>query len=486
MSNNRLNDIFTHLQENAVLQYWLLAAITILAALLRLYKIGEWSFWIDEIYTINRAQIHFSDPALLLRNLPSTLWLPISVILTEVFLNVFGVSEWSARLGSTLIGILSIPILFFPVRKLVGASTVLIFVLLLAISPWHLFWSQNARFYTSLLLFYNLAAFVFFYAIEYDRPVYLIFFYILFYFAVSERLIAVFIFPVILAYWFALWLLRFDRPPGLRTRNILLIILPMLGLILFDAFRFIRTGSSIILDAIKDFSSIIIDDPIRIFILIVYNIGIPLVCMALLSGIYLIKEKNRLGLFLFISAVVTSVSVAAVSLVAFVVDRYAFMTLPSWILLASFGVIEVYRKFRPRGFLLGIGALLLLIADASGVHLMYYQLNEGNRPEWRRAFEYVAEHAKEGDIIVSPVPEVGSYYTNQDVISLGEIIPEQIENSEGRYWFVLDSENSWFHEENKTWVEEHADLIDMFYLRVREKMYLKIYLYTGEYESLAR
>jgi hypothetical protein len=474
------------LQENAVLQYWLLAAITVLAALLRLYKIGEWSFWIDEIYTINRAQIHFSDPALLLRNLPSTLWLPISVILTEVFLNVFRVSEWSARLGSTLIGIVSIPILFFPVRKLVGASTALIFVLLLAISPWHLFWSQNARFYTSLLLFYNLAAFVFFYAIEYDRPVYLIFFYILFYFAVSERLIAVFIFPVILAYWFALWLLRFDRPPGLRTRNILLIIVPMLGLILFDAFRFIRTGSSIILDAIKDFSSIIIDDPIRIFILIVYNIGIPLVCMALLSGIYLIKEKNRLGLFLFISAVLTSVSVAAVSLVAFVVDRYAFMTLPSWILLASFGVIEVYRKFRPRGFLLGIGALLLLIADASGVHLMYYQLNEGNRPEWRRAFEYVAEHAKEGDIIISPVPEVGSYYTNQDVISLGEIIPEQIENSEGRYWFVLDSENSWFHEDNKAWVEEHADLIDMFYLRVREKMYLKIYLYTGEYESLAR
>ena len=42
---------------NSGLQYWLLAGITLLALILRFYKLGEWSFWIDEIFTVNRAQI---------------------------------------------------------------------------------------------------------------------------------------------------------------------------------------------------------------------------------------------------------------------------------------------------------------------------------------------------------------------------------------------------------------------------------------------
>jgi mannosyltransferase len=479
--NPRLSGALERLQGIWGNQYLIIACITIMAAGLRFYKLGEWSFWIDEMYTINRAQVHFSDPTTLIRNLPTTLWLPLSVMLTEGFLIVFGVTEWSARLASTLIAIISIPILFFFARKFIGSNVALILALLLAISPWHVFWSQNARFYTSLLLLYTLAGFAFFYAIERDRPIYILYFYLLFYFALSERMLAIFIFPMILLYLAMLWLFNFQRPPGLRKRNILLLILPMLGIILFDALRRMMTGSSFILDTFNDFFGRTIDDPVRISILIIFNIGVPLVILALLSGVYLIKEKNRLGLFLFISSVVTSLGIAFISLFAFIADRFAFMTLPGWIILASFGVIEAYRKFRPKGFLLGVGALLLLIADAGGSHLMYYQVNQGNRPEWRQAFQFVTDRAEKNDILVSSVQNLGSYYAKREVVALEDFNYQDFSQGSNRVWFVLDSENSWFAGEQKKWVEENADLVEFFYLRVRERINIKIYFYNQSY-----
>lgn len=483
MTISRLKTAFSQLLEHKTTPLWPLAGITLLAAGLRFYKLGEWSFWIDEIYTINRAQIHFSDLATMLRTLPATLWLPVSVIFTEGFLKVFGVNEWSARLASTLIGIISIPILFFATRKIIETWTALTLALLLAVSPWHLFWSQNARFYTSLLLLYTLAGLQFYKAIEFDKPKNIFIFYLLLYFALSERMLAILLLPAVLVYLAALVIFRYEKPAGFNRRNFLFTILPMFGLGVFDALRLGLTGSSFVLDTFNDFFGKAIDSPIRILILILYNIGIPLACLALLSAIYFIKEKNRLGLFLAINAIFTTLLVVAISQFTFVVDRFVFMTLPSWIILAAFCVIDVHQKYKAQGILLAVGALLILIADAGSAHLMYYQLNHGNRPEWRQAFEFVMERARVNDVLVSSVDNVGSYYAKRDVVALGDFNPMQIAGTGQRVWFVLDFENSWFAGEQKEWVEDNADLLEIYYLRVRERMFLKIYYYDENYSS---
>ena len=101
-------------------------------------------------------------------------------------------------------------------------------MLLLAVSPWHLFWSQNARFYTSILLFYTLALFTFHLALERNKLGYFVLFYGLLYLAFSERLFAFFIFPVIAVYLVALWVFKFEKPKGLTFRNMALMGLPIL------------------------------------------------------------------------------------------------------------------------------------------------------------------------------------------------------------------------------------------------------------------
>ena len=138
MNLKRIGNIASEIPSQPWFEYALLFVITLVAAALRFYKLGEWSFWIDELYTINHAMAHFSTPELILENIPpSRNWVPVSVILAAQTLNAWGINEWSARLASTAIGIASIPILYFPTRKIFGNRSALIAALLLAISPWH-------------------------------------------------------------------------------------------------------------------------------------------------------------------------------------------------------------------------------------------------------------------------------------------------------------------------------------------------------------
>jgi len=222
-----VNDQITILASMPWMQYVWLAVITLFAAALRFYRLGEWSFWIDEIFTINHALSHFSTTELLLKNIPPFRnWIPLSVIMDAQVLKLGGINEWSARLTPAIIGILTIPILYLPTRKIFGSHRALISVLLLAVSPWHLFWSQNARFYSALMLFYTLALFAFHFGIEEDKPGYLLIFFVLLYLAASERLSALFIFPVVLIYLVALWILKFDKPKGMNFRNLLRVTKP--------------------------------------------------------------------------------------------------------------------------------------------------------------------------------------------------------------------------------------------------------------------
>jgi 4-amino-4-deoxy-L-arabinose transferase-like glycosyltransferase len=97
-------------------EYLLLLLITLLAAGLRFYKLGEWSFWSDEMITIREAQKVFPD-----RIIPEYLdGSGLSLLLIGPTLMLLGEGEWSARLVPALIGVLTIPLMYFPVRKIPG------------------------------------------------------------------------------------------------------------------------------------------------------------------------------------------------------------------------------------------------------------------------------------------------------------------------------------------------------------------------------
>jgi mannosyltransferase len=476
---NRLLTTMNEIKDKNWFPYLLLFLITALAAGLRFYKLGEWSFWIDEIYTINHAQAHFSSKELLLNHIPPARnWIPISIILTAQVINQLGVSEWSARLVSAVIGILTIPILFFPLRKIFGSSVTLIALLLLAVAPWHIFWSQNARFYTSLMLFYTLALAVFYFGMEKNRPWYFTFFWGFVYLAFSERLFAIFIFPVIACYLLTILVFRFERPIGFTLRNIILISVPMLFAGFIEIFHLIVESES---RFFSDFGWFLLyrnADPIRLFGSISFNVGIPLMVIAAITGIALLINKNRIGLLLLSNAVVPTIILLALNPFIFTKDRYIFFTLISWLLLAAYGVTELFRNTGSGYKWLPLAVLLSLLIDAGSDDLLYYRVNHGNRGEWKSAFTTVSERIQGNDHVVSFWPEFGPYYLNREISPYESMDVNTIKISGDNYWFILDRETIWINLDLKFWLENNADLIDMYYLRTPEDFFIRIYYYS--------
>lgn len=479
--NRKIENYTATLLHHPWLPYGLVILITMIAAVLRFYKLGEWSFWIDEIYTINHATSHFSTPALIRDHIPPFRnWIPLSVIFTAQMMNVLGVSEWSARFVSASVGVLTLPLLYLPLRRIFNTWVSLISILLLALSTWHIFWSQNARFYTSLLLFYSLALFVFYFAIERDRPLYILFFYGLFYMALSERIIAVLLIPVIAVYLLLLWILPFEKPAGFKLRNVLLLSAPVIAFLLYEVLLFGATGDFIFASDIELLAPPI-DTPVRLLTVMAFNIGIPLLCLALFSGVFLVMQKDRAGLFFLVGAALPPLLIALANPFFFTVERYVFMTLVFWTTLAASGVSVMFTWAGRRKNVLALGVLVLLIADASGDNLLYYQINHGNRLNWREAAGYVRERMQDGDIVVTSRAPLASYYLGMEALEFSKMRPDDFEQLDAPVWFMMEYPGSWHgYPESLDWVEDHARLRRHSFLRVIEQNYMLIYHFVPE------
>ncbi len=454
-------------------ELWLLAAITLLAALLRFYKLGVWSFWIDEVFTLRRAQSSLNVETIVGN------WPPLSVLLTGAAFKLMGVSEWTARLVPALVGIGTLPALYWPTRKVLGVANALLAMLLLSVSPWHLYWSQNARFYTALLLLYTLALFAFYKGLEHDRRAYLLASLALIFLASRERLMALYFVPVVGTYVLLLKLLPFEKPAGLRIRNIAIVMLPGLGVILLDLVGYITRGQSYLIDSLTVFLGHPIDDPFRLAAFVTASLGVPLVALASFGGVYLLMRRSRPGLFFSLAAAVPVLILLVSSPLIFSKDRYVFVTLTSWVMLAAVACTAIVARLNGSARVLAVGVVLMLVGDAAWHNVQYYSINNGNRRDWKGAFALVERQRESGDIVVTTRPELAAYYLREDVPWMGDIRPSDVTGSHRRYWFVLDSESVWATGDIYPWIREHGELIDVRYLRVPEDISLWIYLYDA-------
>jgi mannosyltransferase len=453
-------------------QYQVVAitAVTLLAAALRFYKLGQWSFWGDEYITVRRALDLFGGG--IGRLTPS-------MLSTHLALNLLGVSEQSARLVAALVGTLTIPILYTLVRRQYNAHIALIASLLLAISSWHLYWSQNARFYTALLLFYTLALFFFYWALEEDRPLFMALSLIFFGLAAFERLISVFFIPTIALYLLMLKVGGFATPSGLRWRNLLIYLAPgvviMLGLIALNP-------------TFRDFNRLvntfgfINNNPVWIFSGIVFYLGIPLLIMAAAGAALLLTRRDRFGLLLSLGFVVPFVSIMLISLFTYSANRYIFPTLTSVIVLAAFGLNELIRQMPRSGTLLATAVLLMLVAIPMADNLLYFQYQNGNRDNWKAALAFVAAHMADGEQVATVDPPLAEYYLGQtslDMHYLEQAGLAVITDSASAVWFVIDLTAPDKTPQTTAWVREHAHLVQVFDVAVSARKFpMEVYRYT--------
>jgi hypothetical protein len=86
---------------------------------------------------------------------------PLYLVLLHCWTKVFGFSEFSMRVPSAICGLLTIPVMYILAKSLFGSNVAILSSLLLSISPFHIWYSQEARSFTMLVLL-TLLSIVFF------------------------------------------------------------------------------------------------------------------------------------------------------------------------------------------------------------------------------------------------------------------------------------------------------------------------------------
>lgn len=128
----------------------LVAGLTLLAGLLRLFRLGS-DLWLDEIAPL----VMYGDHS------PFEIWgdlaRPNNHMLNTLLVNsmraLCGDSEWAVRLPAAAFGFATVPVFYRLSRFAVERPAAVVAAALLAISPHHVFYSQSARGYSAHVFF---------------------------------------------------------------------------------------------------------------------------------------------------------------------------------------------------------------------------------------------------------------------------------------------------------------------------------------------
>jgi 4-amino-4-deoxy-L-arabinose transferase-like glycosyltransferase len=142
--------------------------LTVVAALLRFWRIGHQGFWFDEGNTA--LLVHFS-PGTMLRQIARTESTPpLYYGVAWVWAHVFGHSEAPLRSLSALFGVATVPVAYAAGAKLVSARAGVIAAALTAFNPLLIWYSQEARAYAMLVFLSGLGLLAFAYVLEARSP----------------------------------------------------------------------------------------------------------------------------------------------------------------------------------------------------------------------------------------------------------------------------------------------------------------------------
>ena len=439
----------------------------------RLAGLTSQSLWRDEVDSLRFAT----------RPLPQVLAAftrpgengPLYYLLLRPWLAVAGRSEYALRFPSVLLGVLAIPIIVLWATYLFGRRSGvwggLLAALLLAVNPYHVWYSQEARMYTLIVVAVLLALWFFKEGMEkggwWRWGLWYLFTSLGFYIHV----LAVLALPL-QAFWVLI-------NPAWRKRwlNALaafaLLILPYLPLVgwqwtLLTDFDF-HTGHPFV-PLPKMLTTLFVVQIQGILIAPKWTLALPIF---LLTGAFLLPpfRKRALGMLSSWWVLPPLLFFLITLITPLFTDRYMIWILPALILLLTLGALQVARQNRWLAGLLIVGMVVL------GMYQGWRQMTTPIKADLRAAAAYVSPRRGPDELTIFLMPYIrytyryydpGSYpwaeapYANRPADA--SLVPERLAQLTRGYdgvWLVK-SEGS-FYDQNgliQTWLNENAELVD--------------------------
>lgn len=135
-----------------------LLAIVLIGLFLRLYDLGTQSIWWDEAYSVLLSKMSLSQ---IVQATGTDVHPPLYYFILHYWVTLFGTSEVAVRLLSVLFGVLAIPMIYLVGRQLFDEKVGLVAAFILAFSSFNIYYSQEARMYSLMVLLALLSMYFF-------------------------------------------------------------------------------------------------------------------------------------------------------------------------------------------------------------------------------------------------------------------------------------------------------------------------------------
>jgi len=371
-----------------------LLAVALCFGLLRFWRLGEWSLWYDE--AASWFDLHASLDSPEVHNA-----LGYRALGWMVALCGGAPTESHLRLLPALAGWLVIPATWLAFKPFAGSRRAAAAALLVSASSWHVYWSQNARFYTLAQLLSLAGGALVLRGVWNSKLAQAFLGCVLIGTAGLFHASAVALLP---ALTLAPWLLAPLRLQELeQRRRILRLLLLLLGVGAL-------CGGAWLLQAWETYGRRAPDaSPVHYLLTTGFYVTPLLGCAALVGAWTAWSARSAFGLYVALSVLLGLGAMLVCSLQVVVSAQYVFVLLP-WIAILAAWPLEPAPGGGARGGALQFGWLALLVLPAFATTLLYFGPRQGERPQWRAAYQFVWNQREQDDLILGMEAPVGEYY----------------------------------------------------------------------------
>ena len=131
-------------------EVWITAALVLVAAVIRIIVINNQSLWEDEALTAYETRIPFGAMINTVLHVETTP--PLYFVVIWIWAHLFGTGEVALRSVSTLAGIALVPVAYLCARDLISRWAGVVGAALVALNPFLIWYSQEARSYMLVAL----------------------------------------------------------------------------------------------------------------------------------------------------------------------------------------------------------------------------------------------------------------------------------------------------------------------------------------------
>jgi len=377
--------------------------IMALAVCVRVWHLTTFDMWTDEVHTLSIArtgQYSFG---------PTYRLAPLNFIATRFAIGALGLNELAGRIVPFIAGVLTVLATYFVGKRWLGRRAALFASLLLAISPWHVYWSQNARHIAPVSLFVLLGLHGFLLYWKANVRAGLILAPVCLAIALAVHPSAAFYPVALLAFvsvsWLV-WLLR-TRPHGwamVERRHAAAFGAVALVLVAYVPVS-LSIGSYLT-------ANIAPWNPLSNLIgSLVFYIPPYLALTALGGAVFLWREQDDMGLLLATLVVIPVVQLALASRFTIASAPYVFASLVPVVLLAGAAldrllILGKAARMTPAMALVVAGVAVSQLFELTLYHTKY----RGFKARWREAAEFVRANRDPNDVVVATDADAVNFY----------------------------------------------------------------------------